>query len=109
MNSLPTLTHLQFLVIDCLGAQEVTGRELRERLAKQGTELSGPAFYQMMSRLEESKLVEGWYNQKTLEGQVIRERQYRLTGDGVEAFNATLRFYNRQKPARRWLPGLKPA
>jgi DNA-binding PadR family transcriptional regulator len=109
MNPLPSLTHLQFLVMDCLGSEELNGRLLRERLSDEGTELSGPAFYQMMSRLEESKLVKGWYTQKTLEGQVIRERHYQLTGDGVRAYRATLRFYNRPQAARGLVPGFNPA
>ena len=109
MNPLPVLTHLQFLVMDCLGAQELNGRQLRERLTQEGTDLSGPAFYQMMSRLEDSKLVEGWYTEKVVEGQRLRERHYRLTGEGIKACNATLRFYNRPKAARGSLPGLNPA
>jgi DNA-binding PadR family transcriptional regulator len=98
MRMLPKISHLQFLVLGCLGSSELNGRQLRKCMAEEGTTMSGPSFYQMMGRLEKSKFVEGWYNQKTIEGQIIRERHYRITGKGISAFKATLCFYNRPQP-----------
>ena len=56
----------------------------------------GPAFYQMMSRLEDSKLVKGWYESKEIDGKKVRERTYEITGHGVTCWNATRDFYIEQ-------------
>jgi DNA-binding PadR family transcriptional regulator len=93
MLKLPEITHLQFLVLDALAGDEHAGRALRERLAAYGVRNSGPAFYQMMSRLEEAGLVEGWYEQAVVEGQHLKERRYRLTRDGKRALDETRNFY----------------
>lgn len=92
--SLPLLTHLQFLVLRYLmSGDESSGRYLRERLAERGVSKSGPAFYQLMARLEDGGFVEGWYDQKVVDGQLFKERRYRITGDGVEAMQAVCEFY----------------
>src|SRR6266480_570479 len=94
---LPTLTHLQFAVLDEIGAAKMSGRELRARLKKnRRINKSGPAFYQLMSRLEEAKYVEGWYDQKIIEGQLIKQRHYRMLGDGIRALNDTRKFYEQR-------------
>jgi len=46
-----------------------------------------------MARLEEAKFVEGEYSQKIVEGQIIKERFYRVTGNGERALRQTLQFY----------------
>jgi DNA-binding PadR family transcriptional regulator len=90
---LPEITHLQYLVLGILADSEKSGREIRDHLAKEGEKKSGPAFYQFMSRLEEAKLLEGRYDQKVVEGQIIKERRYRITGSGMRAFDDTTNFY----------------
>ena len=90
---LPQLSHLQVRVIECLGANKCSGRELRDLLAAKGTKKSGPAFYQLMARLEEAGFVQGEYSQKIVEGQIIKERFYRVTGQGERALQQTLQFY----------------
>jgi DNA-binding PadR family transcriptional regulator len=90
---LPELSHLQILVIEAIGAGQVSGRDLRARLAEMGARKSGPAFYQLMSRLEESRFVEGEYTQKVIDGQIFKERVYRVTGEGERAARETLEFY----------------
>src|SRR6185295_302840 len=82
---LPDITHLQFLVLDALTGAEQAGRDIRALLTSHGVRSSGPAFYQMMGRLEDAKLVEGWYDQKVVGGQHLKERRYRLTRRGVKA------------------------
>jgi len=89
----PELSHLQFAVIDCLGGGKLSGRNLREALVERDIKKAGPAFYQMMSRLEEAKFVKGEYTQKIVEGQIIKERLYSVTGVGAQAYNASLEFY----------------
>src|SRR5262245_36631242 len=95
-DHLPPLTHLQFLVLDIVGSSQISGKDLRSALAKEGLRKTGPAFYQMMSRLEESKLLEGWYEQQVIEGQILKERWYRILGNGVLAVQATQNFYRKR-------------
>jgi DNA-binding PadR family transcriptional regulator len=89
----PVLSHLQFLVLDVLGTQELSGRELRKCLSEHGLKKSGPAFYQLMARLENVKYVEGWYNQEVIDGQIIKERHYKVLGNGARALRDTVKFY----------------
>jgi hypothetical protein len=90
---LPDITHLQFLVLGSLLDGESSGRKIRENLAQQGINKTGPAFYQMMARLEDSGFVQGWYNQKIVDGQIIKERQYKITCLGAESWEAVRTFY----------------
>jgi hypothetical protein len=95
-NGLPELTHLQFLVLEIVGSSTVSGPELRERLKKEaGIKKDGPAFYQLMARLEEAKLLRGWYEQEVIDGQIFKERHYQLLGNGINALKQTRRFYQR--------------
>ena len=85
---LPDLTHLQFAIVDVLGPREKSGRELRQGLRERGIRKSGPAFYQLMARLEEAGVVKGRYDQK-----IVKERRYKITGSGVRARERALDFY----------------
>ncbi len=76
------LPHLQFAVLGVLGAGDLPGREIRSELGQLGVDKSGPAFYRLMARLEESGLVEGRYEQEVVSGQMLRERRYRATAEG---------------------------
>ena len=91
--TLPEITHLQFSVLAILHNGEQPGRTLRGQLAELGMRRSGPAFYQLMSRLEDAGLVEGRYEQKIVGGQIIKERFYCLTDGGTESWRATRDFY----------------
>jgi len=95
MAEFPRLSHLQFLVVGLLSREALSGHEIRERLREFGVRKSGPGFYQLMSRLEESELVRGTYRQEVIEGQIIRERHYRITAGGARAWEASRRFYVR--------------
>ena len=55
---LPQITHLQFSVLAFLQGGERPGKSVRQQLAERGMRRSGPAFYQLMSRLEDAGLVE---------------------------------------------------
>jgi hypothetical protein len=91
---LPDLTHLQFVVLDTLLAEgKLSGRNLRGKLEDQGVSKTGPAFYQLMARMEDAKHVNGWYEEKIVEGQRIKERFYKITGAGEKVHDATMRFY----------------
>jgi DNA-binding PadR family transcriptional regulator len=90
---IPRITHLQFLVLGMLRGSTRRGRHVRRELAKHGVRRSGPAFYQMMARLEDAGLVTGASDQKIVAGQIIKERQYALTAAGAAAWTATRDFY----------------
>jgi DNA-binding PadR family transcriptional regulator len=100
-TTLPAITHLQFLVLEALTAGEQAGRDLRALLVAHAVKSSAPAFYQMMGRLEDADLVEGWYDQKLVGGQNVKERRYRVTRRGERALAETRAFYvTRLAPAR---------
>ncbi|HEX6976343.1 MAG TPA: helix-turn-helix transcriptional regulator [Vicinamibacterales bacterium] len=93
---IPEITHLQFLVLGLLRQAPRLGRELRDELGRNGMRRSGPAFYQMMARLEDAGLVAGEYDQKVVEGQIIKERRYEVTAAGAAAWTLTRDFYLHQ-------------
>jgi len=93
--ALPEITHLQFLVLTLLSDEEQSGRFIRQKLDEIGEEKSGPAFYQMMARLEDAHLVRGHYDQKIVEGQIIKQRCYRITATGTDACRRAYDFYCR--------------
>jgi DNA-binding PadR family transcriptional regulator len=90
---LPGLTHLQFLVLGVLRAEEQPGRILREALGGYGIRRTAPAFYQLMARLEKDRLIDGWYEQITVNDQAVTERRYRITADGKRRWNEARAFY----------------
>jgi DNA-binding PadR family transcriptional regulator len=94
-DHLPSLTHLQFVVLGTLIDDEKPGRFVRAALQHYGVKRSAPAFYQMMARLERDGLVEGWYGQVTTGAQAVTERRYRATPSGLKAWNQTRAFYLR--------------
>lgn len=89
----PPITHLQFLVLATLRGAPRLGRHLRRELGRRGVRRSAPAFYQMMARLEDAGLVAGEYDQKIVDGQIIKERRYTLTEPGAAAWKLTRDFY----------------
>ena len=95
MKQLPRLSHLQFLVLGHLLAGPAAGREVRQRLANFGIRKNGPAFYQLMVRMEDAGLVDGWYEQQIVDSQIIRERHYRLVAPGRKAWESSRAFYQR--------------
>ena len=90
---LPELSHLQFAVLGLMLQQPRSGSEVRDALKQFRVRQSGPAFYQMMSRMEKTGLVEGWYERQMVEGQAIKERHYRITAEGKRAWRESRRFY----------------
>jgi len=100
-KAIPDITHLQFLVLEALGEGDRLGRDLRALLHEHGVRSSGPAFYQMMSRLEDAGLADGAYDQKVIAGQHVKERRYRITKSGARAAADTRNFYLNRAAARR--------
>lgn len=92
---LPTLTHLQFLVLNALAhkMEGVSATSLREILREQGSDAAGPKFYQMMRRLEEAKLAESWSQHVNIGSSTVSRTYYRATQHGNRAWQMTLAFY----------------
>ena len=90
---LPVLTHLQFLVRGVLRNEDLPGRTLREALSGYGIRRTGPAFYQLMARLEKDRLVDGRYEQITVGDQAVTERRYRITPEGKKCWSEARAFY----------------
>lgn len=101
MPTMPTVTHLQFLVLGLLLDDEQPGRVIRQVLARYGVKPSGPAFYQMMARLERDGLAEGRYEQITVGDQAVTERRYRITAAGAARWKKARAFYERVGQAAR--------
>jgi DNA-binding PadR family transcriptional regulator len=93
-RALPALTHLQYLVLGVLRAEAQPGRVLRKALAAYGVRRSGPAFYQLMARIERAGLAEGWYEQVQAGDQSVTERRYRITPEGARLWGDAHRFYD---------------
>ena len=91
--ALPSLTHLQFLVLGVLRTDEQSGRVIRQALHGYGVRRSAPAFYQLMARLEKAKWVEGWYEQIVVGDQNVTERRYRITPEGARVWTRAQAFY----------------
>lgn len=98
---LPELSHLQIAVLGLLGAEPHRGAGIRSHLGSLSVHQTGPAFYQMMARLEEAGLAEGWYEQKVVAGQIIKERHYRITPAGRRAWREARDFYRQILAAAR--------
>ena len=90
---LPVLTHLQFLVLGVLRNEDLPGRVLRDVLSGYGIRRTGPAFYQLMARLEKDRLVDGHYEQITVGDQAVTERRYRITPEGKKRWSEARAFY----------------
>jgi len=95
MARAPQPSHVQFAVLSCLIGGPASGRDIRKGLAEFGMRQGGPAFYQLMARMEDAKFVAGSYEQKIVKSQIIRERYYRITAAGRGAWNDTRQFYAR--------------
>ena len=103
--ALPGLTHLQFLVLGVLRHDPRPGRVLRGALASFGVRRTGPAFYQLMARMEKERLVDGWYEQIAVGDQAVTERHYRLTAEGTRRWKEACAFYEhvvRASTRLRW-------
>jgi DNA-binding PadR family transcriptional regulator len=90
---IPNITHLQFLVLASLMDGELSGQELRAELAKHGEAKTLAAFYQLMARLEELKIVKGRYEQVVIGDQRVKERRYEIVAAGRRAVDKAVEFY----------------
>jgi hypothetical protein len=64
------------------------GRDIRkEMMRKKRGNISGPAFYGAMARLEDQDLIEGQYEIDEVLGQKIQRRQYKKKSGGIRKQN----------------------
>lgn len=96
MQGIPNLSHLQAVVLNILLDEEnKSGEEIRQELESVEPK-EGPAFYQLMQRMEKSGYVEGEYKMFSFRGRKARrERFYRLTSKGIEALQHSTKFYSK--------------
>jgi hypothetical protein len=98
---IPRWTHQQFAVLNALRDGGVLwGRDLRAALKAERYESSNNAFYALMDRLETAGLVEGWYEDRDVLGQPMRERKYKLTGLGQQAWDEVISYYLARRGSR---------
>ena len=95
---IPELTPLQFFVMSLLGTNRRAGHELIALLTKAGHRKSRPAAYMLFARMEESGWLESEWHEKTLvddEGveHTVREKRFKVTGEGSAAWAQTQRFF----------------
>jgi DNA-binding PadR family transcriptional regulator len=101
----PDATHLQFLVLSVLRGGEQPGRVVRQALAEHGARRTAAAFYQLMARLEQDRLVVGAYAPVIVGDQTVTERRYRITPAGLDVWEHARAFYlsvGAAARARRW-------
>lgn len=92
---LPTITHLQFLVLDIVleSSSGISSQQVQELLALNGQEQRGPKFYQLMKRLEQAGIIESWPQQFDVAGSSVSRTFYKGTKKGKIAWRITLEFY----------------
>lgn len=90
---IPYITHQQALVLARLEPKMLSGEMLRLQLLPL-LSIEGPAFYQMMARLEKAQLVSGRYKEKKVGKQRIRERFYKIRKLGITQLKVSRDFYN---------------
>lgn len=94
--SLPSLTALQFLVLDLLSsnATAVSAHELKRGVATLAQDYDGPKFYQLMGRLIRDQLVTGQQRQINTEGGTVERTFYTPTESGRNSLVRTRVFYD---------------
>ena len=92
---IPTLTHLQFLVIDllCSHAKEMSSPQVQGALSALGLEQRGPKFYQLMTRLAESGMIISFTQSFDIAGSEVQRTFYKATKQGIVAWRLTRAFY----------------
>lgn len=99
-ETLPKITHAQYLVLALLEAGVTDGQEIHQRLAEMEASTDKPAFYQLMRRMEGAGLVKGSYVMRrtdSTQGRSPRSRRFRvyaITPKGRLERESALQFYS---------------
>lgn len=104
--AIPTITHLQFFLLEAIAVEPRYGETLRRLLRQERHEASEPAFYQLMGRMEKAGLIRSKIVKSWVAAQLIKERVYRLTAAGKRTLCEVREFYAARERIR--LPGKAP-
>ena len=88
------LTNLQFGILGAVRYSWRAGDFIREQMRIARVPVEGPAFYQLMARLEKAQLLEGKYTTRMLGKQIVRKRSYHCTLKGIQAYNSLRAFHD---------------
>jgi hypothetical protein len=102
-TAFPSLTHLQFLVLDLLGSSPdpLPAQLISEGVGAFFPDYSGPKFYQLMARIAEAGLIEAKSRNLDVAGGTVTRSYYRSTPEGRRAWRVSLDFYaTRQRIAK---------
>lgn len=89
---LPEIPHLQALVLGCLvGKDDVTSNDLMAAIARYGAQVKGPAFYQLMNRMLDEKLVDRIV--RPIPGFCRQANYYTITKKGLKAVVSVFEHY----------------
>lgn len=92
---LPTITHLQAAILKQLRDSPLAGVAVRIGLCALGIKKEGPAFYQLMARMEEAGLIDSRKTPLTVGDQRYHECHYKITAKGRKELERTEEFYER--------------
>ena len=103
----PHYNFSQMATVDIIAKHgQINGVDLRRELAAEGVKKSGPAFFDMMMRLESAGLIRSWHDNETLvKGRRRRTKFYCLEGDGFRALQEFRQYLQDYMKRRSWEGG----
>lgn len=95
--NIPVVTHIQVLVLTAVKGEPRPGDQIRNLLQDFGVDNSLASFYQLAKRMEVAELLRGEYFCESVEGQIVRKRQYSITCKGRKVLAEVHSFYEKLK------------
>jgi len=86
---LPSLTHLQFSIIDALRSSFMTAPQLKEMLGELDETREGSSFYSLLNRMTNKGIIKKGKKNNTL--------YYSITDEGKDLYNDCISFYAKNK------------
>ncbi len=90
---LPSISHLQFAVLDTLSRSTLSGKAIRDELACLGKMYQPAAFSGLMVRLVRDGFVRSEVDNSASSRHGLPEKCYFITDAGISAWKITLEFY----------------
>ena len=92
--SLPEISPLQAMVVNILFGGEKGTRQLQEELSFRGVQMPMHLLSRVLGRAQLAGYICGKYRQwKTPDGRTIREKHYRVSPRGLDAWKKAVAFY----------------
>lgn len=109
-ETLPTITHLQFLVLDLLtkASDGLSAQLLKDGVAGVSPDYGGPKFYQLMGRLAEVDFVEITSRDIAVADGTVTRSFYKVTPAGAAAWRITTEFYSSRQHLRNAMEKRRP-